>query len=389
MAAALLGNIKDIAGKIDTKDISQAMDTLGNADTLISQATGALGSMGESGTPMAALVPDAAAVPVATKEPKITDEEKKKEVLKAYYNVIIEQKDAVQQKFMEALDQYLKANLDMSDKRLKDFIEDITYSQMNSYFKDINTSYVKHAFIIQIFLKQQSLLYKVLENSISAANNIEGTNNKVSTIFNAIKESLAEINQQEGIIRGGNGTHLGGNETHLGGNATDLDASKIAEIAFWFPDERDRQRVNYDITYTIEAMFRDIMNYDNTFATVVNNHMTKDIFPRIIDAMKKWIESQSIDVDIAILLASIEKNSDIQNTFITSIQEEVVLSENQKRAMNPMDLYNGIMKVSKEKYDEDIKNIFGKKNSMNGGKRGKRSRRAKSKRRKSRKLRRN
>lgn len=375
--AALLSNLAKVDMKGITDIASKATGAIGKAEGVLGQATGAMeqakGLLGPAlgdKNPMAAISgimggpADGKSAP-AEEKPKGPDiQEKQMEVLQAYKNVILEKRGEIQKQFTEALDRYIKANInDVNQTELKEFIEKTTFEQMNAYFDKINTSYVKHAFVIQIFMKHERVLLKILEQSVTNTNVLANTRDiieKSSEVFEEFKKQLKEMNTQNKIIRGGN-------------PEVSSDPSKrISEIASWFPDTIGRDTVNADLNYIIQQIFIETMKTDNMLATTINKHMTKDIFPKIIEVMKKVIESQNAEVDTAILCASIEQ-PDVQNTILRSIQSVLSNSNNTDNAMGvAQKIYNKILEESKENYDKDIEHIFDKKKPVIGGKKTKR-----------------
>lgn len=288
-------------------------------------------------------------------------EDKKDQILKAYYDIIISQKEIIAKKFQESLDSYIKDHFSVENDKLKNFIQDVVFSQMNTYFKSINTSYLQHAFLLQIFHKHKDLLLNVFREAVMSASvlSTDPIETNVSNIFIKFEKLLIEMNQQNKLIRGG-GLIQGG--LSRGGNT---DNSKmISEIANWFPLNETIQEVNRDIAYIIENVFIETMNRENTLSTTVSAMLSK-YFHLIPDAMAKIIRDQPIDVDIAILHASIvESKGDARDTILQAIESTLrenpkfVSSQDKDSSAISQIIYDKIISISQNKYNTDIaKNI--------------------------------
>jgi hypothetical protein len=294
---------------------------------------------------------------MTSKPPELTNEEKKDEIRKAYREIILKQEEHITSIFKKGLESYMDTQLVDNDK-LKIFIQDSIFSQMNEFFKNVNTAYVQYAFIISIFTKHEERIKKSLETSIMNASipleqmDIQQLNTYTANIIKAFQEELKTPN----VIYGG------------GGNEGD---GKLAEIVNWFPLDYDKDKVSSDIEYIVKKVISDTLKNDREFANTIKQMMTR-IFKEQIENI---IQKLDIQVDISILHSYINLPESNNILYISILNVLTGFTAGTTTASLAVFIYNEILKVATQKYQDET-NIY--KIQVNGG--GRKTRRNKKRR---------
>lgn len=273
-----------------------------------------------------------------------TAEEKKLKALQAYYDVIASQKETIRKHFVDGLKTYVDTHLKVKNDKLTQFMEEVIYRQMKEYFDTVNTSYVQHAILSQIFTKNKNLVMNVLQQSISRAGILPNTDVELNAaaILHEFRSALAEMESQNSLIRGG-----------------DASASNpeqyISEIASWFPLNDTIEDVNRDIKYVIQSVFVETMREKNTLENVVGSVLSKHMC-LITKALRDIVNKQTLQVDVALLQASISGKGDIQDTMILCIQNALREYANKKAtpAAIASAIYYGVITMANDTYKKDM-----------------------------------
>lgn len=258
---------------------------------------------------------------------EIADDDKKKEILKAYRKIVEDNKAPIQDKILKAFDAalvHISSDKYVDDHFVKEFLHQVIFNQINSYYNKINTIYVQHIFLKHIFQKNKELIISALTTSVRMQG--YSRSERIRNIFDSFRNQLAAH-----ITASFNtNTKISGGDV----NAVPTTQTILTQISKWFPIEKTQSEVSRDIAYIITDILPSYIvdiatNNRNRHYTEFNTKLStalNKISNNITNTVEKvLLEPNTPELDIALLHASlsIEDKHYMKDTVLQCIDANI------------------------------------------------------------------
>jgi len=264
----------------------------------------------------------------------IPDDDIKKEILKAYLNVIEENKELIQNKMLKSFDTaltHITSDKYVDDRSVKEYLHNVIFNQIDKYYKEVDTIYVQHIFLKHIFKNNKDIIIAALTKSIRMKGDSQSERER--NILNSFRNHLAEH-----IISSFEPTHplpplpkpVKGGDSNVVPDKTTV----LTQISKWFPIDADQTKVSWEIAYMITQL---LPKYINDIALNDKNPHYKEFNTKLSTGLNAisanitntihnvLLEPNTPELDIALLHASLSIPNEhyMKDTVLACIREYI------------------------------------------------------------------